>query len=255
MFVTSETVLALTTPGSSKYDARVRHISYNSLDVVKIEAVVGVATHIVLEEGEEYLTHAFGDAEAWTFDYQLNHYFIKPIAESASTNLTIVTNKRTYYFRLQLSPASQAQAMYGIKFSYPDNLFEQGKQNIQDQIFNTHASTYYNLDYTMSGDLDIAPVNVWDNGRFTYFKFAANADIPGIYISGKDCEESIVNRHTVGEGNNIIVVHKLGARWVLRLGNRALAIYNEYDNRQGVSSVTGTAASNVRRIIKRQHNG
>lgn len=111
---------AINTPPSSPYDARIRNVTYNSQDVVQIEAVVGITTHIALAEDEEYLTHAFGDAEAWTFTYQLNHYFIKPVAEDAGTNLTIVTNKRTYYFKLNYHPTRETRAMYGLKFSYPD---------------------------------------------------------------------------------------------------------------------------------------
>lgn len=250
MLCLTSTIMALDTPKASTYDPRIRRITYNPWDVIQIEAVVGIATHLVVEAGEEYLTHAFGDAAAWTFAYQLNHYFIKPIAEDASTNLTIITNKRTYYLRLHYNPSQDAKAMYGVKFVYPETNWQVKQDSLVEQRFNTPVASY-NLSYTMSGDLDLAPVNVWDNHQFTYFKFASQADLPGIYYVDTEGGESIVNRHTAGEANNIIVVHKVSPRWVLRLGHRALAIYNEAYSRQGVDHRSGTAVENVKRAIKR----
>lgn len=102
----------------------------------------------------------------------------------------------------------------------------------------------------MSGDLDLAPISAWDNEQFTYFKFAANADMPGIYTVDAMGKESIANRHTAGDANDLIVVHKISPQWVFRLGNRALAIYNEAYTKQGGNSSSGTAAKNVKRIVR-----
>ena len=240
---------ALNMPKSSMYDPRVRNIMYNPQDVVQIETVIGIATHIVLEEGEQYITHAFGDAEAWSFAVELNHYFIKPVEEQADTNLTIVTDKRTYYFRLHYNPTRDALAMYGVKFHYPENNAKAIRKSIIDKQFNVKKAGY-NLQYTMSGDFDIAPLNVWDDKEFTYFKFHNNNDMPGIYMVDAEGKESIVNRHTIGDANDIIVVHKVNPKWVLRLSNRALAIYNEAYDADGIRNTSRTAAPHVMRVIK-----
>ena len=41
---------ALDEPRSSKFDNRIRYTIYNPRDVVQLDAVIGIATHIVLEE-------------------------------------------------------------------------------------------------------------------------------------------------------------------------------------------------------------
>jgi type IV secretion system protein VirB9 len=244
---------ALNTPKSFFPDTRVRYVAYNPHDVIQIETVIGIATHIMVEEGEQYITHAFGDSEAWAFSNEQNHYFIKPKALEADTNLTIVTNKRTYYFRLRYHEGNDNLAMYGVVFRYPD-LISKEKEARNQKLAIEHGFMgqrgCYNLSYTMSGDTDIAPINVWDNDEFTYFKFYGNKDIPGIYMVDAEGLESIVNRNVEGSSNNIIVVHKVNHKWVLRLGSRALAIFNENYNPVGIMNSTGTVSPIVKRTIK-----
>lgn len=246
-------VYALKTPRAFAYDARVRGVTYNPHDIVQVETVIGVATHIVLEEGERYITHAFGDSEAWAFTNQDNHYFIKPKEQDADTNLTIITDRRTYYFRLHYHETNDALAMYGIVFLYPDSDKKRSKELARkleiEQGFLGNVGGY-NLSYTMSGDLDIAPINVWDSGEFTYFKFAGNRDIPGIYIVDAEGKESIVNRNTLGDANDVVVVHKVNPKWVLRLGRRALAVFNEAYDPEGITNITGTKSPVVQRVIR-----
>lgn len=246
-------VYALKTPSPFRFDDRIRGVTYNPYDIVQVETVIGHATHIVLEKGEKYITHAFGDSEAWAFTTYGNHYFIKPKEEDANTNLTIITDRRTYYFRLGYHETNDALAMYGIMFLYPDSNKKQKNDLAQkDKIEQGFIGKIegYNLSYTMSGDTDIAPVNTWDSGEFTYFKFAGSKDIPGIYMVDSDGRESIVSRNIIGDGNNTVVVHKTNPKWVLRLGRRALAVFNEAYDAEGVVNVTGTKSPDVVRVIK-----
>lgn len=87
---------ALDLPKSSPYDYRIKSVVYNPVDVVRIDAVAGLFTHIVVSPDETYITHAFGDSDGWTFSHKLNHMFVKPKREMSDTNLTIVTDKRSY---------------------------------------------------------------------------------------------------------------------------------------------------------------
>ena len=221
---------ALKTPKAFAYDQRIRYVDYNPHDVVQIETVIGIVTHLALQEGEQYITHAFGDAKAWSFTNQDHHYFLKPREQDADTNLTIITDRRTYYLRLRYHAERQTAAMYSINFVYNDAKTALANKNYANRLVNPKRDGY-NLNYTMSGDTDIAPINTWDNNEFTYFKFAAKADLPGIYLVDAAGTESIVNRHVMADNSNVIVVHKINHKWLLRLGNRALAVYNDaYNN-------------------------
>ncbi|MBX4335915.1 P-type conjugative transfer protein VirB9 [Bartonella raoultii] len=245
-------VQALKTPSSSQYDHRIRYVSYNSDDVVQIETVLGVATHIILEEGERYITHAFGDSEAYAFAHKGQHIFIKPKAELANTNLIVVTDKRSYKFRLQFRN-DRAGATYELAFHYPDSTSKDVDDNSQhlaiERGFHQGAKGY-NLRYTMSGHQDIAPINAWDNGRITYFKFSANMDMPSIYVVDAEGNESLIPRTIVGSSNDIIAVHKVNPKWLIRLGKRALAVFNEAYDPNGIPNTTGTVSSMVHRINK-----
>lgn len=250
---TTTSALALDEPRSSRFDNRIRYTVYNPRDVVQLDAVIGIATHIVLEEGERYVTHAFGDAQAWSFAVEGHHVFIKPRAENAETNLTIVTDRRTYYFKLRYWPTRRANAVYGLSFTYPDSEGRKAQELARAAAVNEGFDAKrqgYNLNYTMSGDLDLAPVNAWDNNEATYMKFPGNRDMPAIYMVDADGTESIVNRTTIGEASDIVVLHKVNAKWILRLGDRALAVWNEAYDPNGVRNTTGTASPAVKRVIK-----
>ncbi|UNE54105.1 P-type conjugative transfer protein VirB9 [Bartonella machadoae] len=245
-------VQALKTPSHSQYDHRIRYVTYNVADVVQIETVLGVATHIILEEGEQYITHAFGDSDAYAFAHKGRHIFIKPKAELANTNLIVVTDKRSYKFRLQFRN-DRAGATYELAFHYPGETSQQLEEHKRrlavENAFHQNA-TGYNLSYTMTGNQDIAPINAWDNGRITYFKFPANIDMPSIYLVDAEGNESLVPRTVIGNSNDIIAVHKVNPKWLIRLGKRALAVFNEAYDPIGIPNTTGTISSAVHRINK-----
>jgi type IV secretion system protein VirB9 len=235
-------------------DRRIRYVNYDPDDVVEIEAVVGVATHIVLEPGESYVTHAFGDGKAWDFAVKANHCFLKAVATDADSNLTIVTDRRSYHFSLKLLTAPGAAPTFEIAFRYPDTQARKRRDEVQHRAIEEgfgRNGEKPNLDYTMSGDLDLAPVNAWDDREFTYFKFPGQRDIPAIYVVDPDGNESIVNRHSTGPASEIVVVHKVAARWVLRLGSRALAIWNDGYDPEGRRNVSRTASPDVNRVLWR----
>jgi type IV secretion system protein VirB9 len=251
----SHVALATETTSTSPHDTRIKTVVYNPDDVTPISGVVGVATHIVLAEGEEYEAHSFGDGAAWSFAHYKNHLFVKPSAENGNTNLTVITNKHTYEFALHYigvhaSPASTFQ----LRFRYPVELAKVSAEKLEKArvtaalVSNPPAKV--NLAYTMSGSMQLAPVNVWNDDNFTYFKFPGNRDIPGIFLANTDGTESIVNRVSRGPGNDVVVVEKVAAKWVLRLGKQFLGVYNEAYDPIGVTNTTGTASPAVVREVK-----
>lgn len=246
---------ALQYPTSSPYDHRIRTISYNPDDVTQIETVIGVATHIELEPGEKVITPAFGDSDAYQFGSEGHHVFLKPIADQADTNLVLVTDRRSYAFRLSLRD-DRNNAIYQVRFSYPEEEAERRRialeeerrrQRVEDGF--SQQRDAYNLEYTMAGDEELAPINAWDNGEHTFFKFQGNREIPSIFYVNADGEESLVNRTTRGESNNIIVIHTVAAEYRLRLGDRVLGVYNE-NYTGGIANDTGTSSPVIERTIR-----
>ena len=234
-------------PRSQGADERVRQVQYHDNEVFLIKSKAGVATNIVLERDEVYLTHAFGDSEAWQFQSYGNNVFIKPVVENGSTNLVLVTNKRTYNFYIQYGN----KAVYQVKFTYPDTEAKlQAKSQRSNLLDEAYKGRTFNLAYDMKGSSTIKPMNVWDDGTFTYFKFAGNVDLPAIYaVLQEDGKEVIVNRTVTGQSNNIIVMHKVNPKWKLRLGSSVLEIYNNGMNWVGIENKSGTVSPFVQREL------
>lgn len=235
-------------------DQRIRYVEYDPDAVVTIEATVGVVTHIVLEPNESYVTHAFGDGKAWDFAYRQHHLFLKAAALDADSNLTVITDRRSYHFALKLRTEQAAVPTYEVAFQYREQRRSKAREEAHEaeveEAFSRPPTTP-NLRYSMSGDSDIAPVNCWDDGQFTSFKFAGATDLPAIYLVDPEGKESIVDRHGSGAASDVIVVHKVARRWVLRLGDRALAIWNDAYSPDGRLNVTGTASADVNRVLWR----
>ncbi len=256
---------ALVNPDSSRYDSRVKTVTYNQDDVYQIDSVIGVGTSIILEPGEKYVTHTFGDSEAWGIKNVGNYYTIKPKAENGDTNLFLATDKRTYLFDIRYHdipyPAGRGKASFDkrmtfvIKFRYPEVEAKKAKEilaknKVKDALDILDKSNV-NLDYSRNGDATIAPINVWDNGIFTYFKFSPGQIVPVIFAVDPQGTERRVNYSAcVREcSGNVVVAHSISNTWYLRRNNVVTGIYR--GKFQGArDSLSGTSTPKVQRVIK-----
>jgi type IV secretion system protein VirB9 len=243
---------AVQDPTPSPDDSRVKSVVYNPRDVVRINGMVGIATHVQLEPGERYVEHVFGDSEGWHFADNGNHIFLKPKAEHADSNLVLITDRRVYYFELRYSDAKKAgDKMFGLAFSYPQSKAVETEQAIEKKLVSQgfEAPRPINTGYTMTGKRVLAPANVWDNQQFTFFRFPGAVDLPSIFMVNPDGSESIVNHHVQGPASDVVVVHKVAKQWVLRLGPSALSVFNEAYDPVGVSNTSRTASPAVVRDV------
>lgn len=243
---------ALETPRSSRLDHRVRYVNYDPANVIQLDAVIGIATHIMLEPGETYQYHVFGDSQAYAFTYKNHHLFFKPTAEDADTNLIVITDRREYSFRLSYSHDRSAPALYKLVMRYPEVEARMKAQAAQkaavERSLQASAGPMNWQAYTRSGDASLAPVHAWDDGRHTWLQFPPETDMPTAYRVTPDGQEVITNYHMADE--RTMVLHRTSPRWHLRLGNQVLAIHNEAFGLTPVPGHTGTASPTVRRTVK-----
>src|SRR5258708_35096186 len=87
-------------PQGTVTDSRVKLLVYNTNQVYKLVAYYGYQIDIQLADAEEIKTIAAGDSVGWQIVGSGQHIFIKPMANDARTNLSIITTKRTYIFDL-----------------------------------------------------------------------------------------------------------------------------------------------------------
>ncbi|RLV58323.1 P-type conjugative transfer protein VirB9 [Parashewanella curva] len=263
LLIFCSTSFALETPHIGHFDRRVRHINFNPQQVVKLVGHYGFATDIAFARGEAIKQIAMGDSAAWSVTPVDNHIFIKPKAQQAITNMTVLTNRHVYQFELnasQLKNSNQATSrnmMFAVDFIYPDDLKTQLHQHNQQQLLddqlNRHTSPQVNnQNYFYKGDKAILPVSTFDDGRFTYLKFDPKQDLPAVYTVNSDNSESLINSHINPDFPNTIVIRRVVRRLVLRQGQLVLCLFNQSFDAEQPASYQKTQIPQVKRIAKRR---
>ncbi|HML83101.1 MAG TPA: P-type conjugative transfer protein VirB9 [Thiomonas arsenitoxydans] len=272
---------AAITPPLGNEDPRVRVVPYQKMNVTELHTFFGVSTHIALDKGEQVQDIACGDSAAWDIVARGNNLFLKPRAQHADTNLTIITNRRTYNFELIVLPfpANSTSAwrdkhlIYSLSFLYPnDTVREQNAllaaqaqaaareqaekeqrahaQKIKDELKSVKTGVV-NTDYWAAGNASITPIRAYDNGQFTYLTFGPHSPMPSVYALSRDDRESLLNTNVEG---NTIVVQRLAHRLVLRFGKRVVCIENRGYSTAGAVPQTGTISPAVQRVIVKGNN-
>jgi type IV secretion system protein VirB9 len=233
------------TPRPVAADARVRTVAYRADDVVSIEGRYGYLTMIELAADERIENVAIGDSLAWQVvpSRSAHMLFLKPVEANAATNLAVVTNRRTYAFALSArapqrtrSGAPGADGLYRVIFSYPEEEAHRAalvaararadiiaRDRAASAIEAAQRSVRWTTAYRMRGDRDVRPKTAVDDGRFTYFQFARNAEIPAIFAIEEDGAETLVNYVVRGP---YVVVERLAPAWRLRAGKEDARIDN-----------------------------
>jgi type IV secretion system protein VirB9 len=211
-------------------DHRVHVISYQPDQVFRMDGHYRYQSAIEFEKDEDIRTISMGDSSAWMINPSGNRLFLKPIEQDATTNMTVLTNKRTYLFELHAREASDindANMVFIMRFIYNDKgdgLGRTGLDSVPD-IDNEADRSKYNTNYTISGSDAIAPLRIFDDGEFTYFQFPnKNADVPAFFWVDGDNNENVINYRTRGD---YIVVERVVTRFTLRHGGEVVCVFNE----------------------------
>ena len=257
------------TPEKGKYDPRVRVVDYNPMNVVKVSTFYGVSTHIQFAKDETIKDVAIGDDQAWKVVARGNHLFIKPQATKADTNITVLTNLRTYQFILVVQPKpvkdlnawADPNLIYSLTFRYPTEdavalateIKEKNLRNRLEEIkskLSDNKKTGQNFDYWVAGSDEISPTAAHDDGRFIFLTFSSNRDMPAVYSVDAEGNEALINTNVID--GNIIVIQRLVNHLILRKGSAVASVINKsFDLNGSTDNTSGTVAPDVERVIKR----
>ncbi|MBI0006990.1 TrbG/VirB9 family P-type conjugative transfer protein [Gilliamella sp. W8126] len=240
LFISNE-VLAEAIPKSTRYDKRVKNVIYNPDNVTRINVAPGI-TNLIQFSASEYINDdtggaALGDPTAWRVNIRGNNVWLRPAAPQPDTNLTIVTNKRTYLFNL-VSVQDANAASWGVRFTYPDLKKDKNEWSKPCQ------GDIQNYRYFAKGDKELIPVEVWDNGTFTCISIKAGVDLPVVFKKFPDKSEGLVNSHIE---NGFIVIHEVNPEYRLRLGELVVGIKTDKLKSIGTNN-TGTTNGKIRGI-------
>lgn len=111
--------LAITT------DSRIKTYIYSPNEVYLLVLHYGFQSNIEFAKGEAIDTITLGDAFAWKLTPIGNKLFIKPMEQNIRTNMTIITNKRTYQFDIvakEFNDGDDKDLVYVVRFQYPKKI-------------------------------------------------------------------------------------------------------------------------------------
>jgi type IV secretion system protein VirB9 len=265
-------------------DPRIREISYDAASVVTLETKRGTVTHIELPADEAIRFVASGQGAdcrqpemTWCVDGApgQRNVFLKPRAGATTNTVSIVTDKRSYSFALEVLPDSsikpatlrlvvraqgaaigktpldaqgqlehlaRLQALLAAKARQEAARTDLGARlQMAPEIVNAA----YSLAFGEHSE-EIAPTVAYDDGRFTYLRFPGNRELPAIFQVAEDGSESMVNARME---NDLLVIDRVAKRLVLRKGEGVVAVLNDEFDLNGRPPVMGTTASGVERVL------
>ncbi len=224
---------AISTPAMAE-DSRLVERMYNPAEVVRIDGRTKVQATIAFDDAEHIENVAIGDSQAWqvTPNKRANLLFIKPLSPTARTNMTVVTDRRTYLFDLVASP--KANALYVLRFSYPDEpeAQEPALAGAPTAIEMAAASDPYavvdpaelNFAWAAGGDKALLPARAYDDGNSTFLSWAEGRPVPAILVKDYKGTEGPVNFAVRG---TTIVVDGVPAEIILRSGKDEATLANQ----------------------------
>jgi type IV secretion system protein VirB9 len=246
-------VLGDSAPAAETLDARIRTTPYFPDAVYRLRGYVGYQIDVEFEPGESFLGLGAGDLEGLRFAAQGNHLFLKPRAAGASTNITVLTNRRVYQFDYsatsQRPDTGDPDVIYALRFSYPPVSVSSGdkREAIERELAGNRPFTVRNFQYGYCGSPSLKPISAWDDGVQTHLQFAPREELPAIFASNDDGTESLVN-FTI-EATDVIV-HRVGRRFIVRRGKLAGCIVNQAFVGRGESLASGTVTPSVQRVTR-----
>jgi len=219
-------------------DPRLVERLYNADEVVRIEGRANVQATIRFGAGEHIENVAIGDSTAWqvTPNRRADLLFIKPLADRAVTNMTVVTDRRTYLFDLVASPAHRTP-LYVLSFTYPQEASDteladgtavpQGPNALElaaaTDPYAVVDPAVLNYAWEPKGDRALLPAQIYDDGDATFLTWAPDATLPAILVRNAAGDEGPVNYAVRGD---TIVVDGVPREIVLRAGRDSATLSN-----------------------------
>lgn len=235
-------------------DPRIRVVPYRGDAVYRLRGYVGYQIDITFASGERFVGLGVGDSKGVTFATDANHLFLKPRAAHVATNLTVLTDRRTYLFDYEAEPGppdpSGADVIYALRFEYPavsGRGASRERRRVESDLAAARSTRLRNYDYGYCGDPSLKPAAAWDDGVQTTLVFGARTELPAVFALNEDGSESLVN-FAVEAGR--IVIQRVARRLILRRGKLAGCIVDRAFTGGGERLSSGTIAPNVERVTR-----
>lgn len=216
-------------------DNRIIWKDYDEAAVVTVPGRTGIQTTIQFEQGERIENVAIGDSAGWqvTPNRRADLLFLKPMLPDSRTNMTVVTDRRTYLF--DLTTGGKGGPLYVMRFSYPKpftppattvaeasppDITSDPAPKVVEEVAVPLPSDL-NFAWEKDGPEKMLPSQVFDDGHSTYLRWEAGAEVPAIMVAGPDGAEGPAN---YAMRNDLIVLDGVPRRITLRNGKRTATL-------------------------------
>lgn len=232
-------LLAVAVSPAAAQDPRLVERLYNPAEVVQINGQTKVQATIAFDPSERIENVAIGDSSAWqvTPNKRANLLFVKPLTTTARTNMTVVTDQRTYLFDLVAN--ARARPLYVLRFTYPEEpepdieepaepLLTGGPTAVElaaaTDPYAVVDPAQLNFEWTSDGDAALLPMQTYDDGNATFLLWEKGTAVPAILIKDAQDTEGPVNFTVRGD---TIVVDGVPSEIILRSGDNAATLTNQ----------------------------
>jgi type IV secretion system protein VirB9 len=169
-------------PGAG--DPRIQTVAYDAAQVVSLQVASGYQLTVELGAGERIENVAIGDSSAWqvTPNKRGDHLFIKALQNGVATNMTVVTDARSYNFELMPLYGPLPDMAFTVRFTYPAPAVATVVKTVTEPGR-----------YKLSGARDIWPATIDDDGEKTFLTWPADRALPAVFAIDSRKNETLLD--------------------------------------------------------------
>lgn len=273
-------VRAEDTPLAGRFDPRMRYLSYNPDQVVRLSTAVGATMVVTFGANETVTSVAVSNSKDLAALPRGNYLFFKASKSLPPQPVIVLTTgemgMRRYVFSISSKPMEnldkqQSDLYFSVQFGYPADeaaarrkvaaqqaevnrsraawRYQQRARDMLDKPLTEAYPGANNWHYVAQGNQSLTPSEVFDNGHTTVFRFPGNTRIPSIYVVNPDGSEATANYVVKG---SYVEVASVARGWKLRDGRTVLCIWNTSFDPVGRNPGTGTVRPDVERVVRGQ---
>lgn len=212
LLTASVCVTAQMPPWVGAGDNRIQAIEYRNNQVVRIRASPGYQVTVELAPDERVTSIALGDSSTWQVvaNKAGNLLFVKPLQADVATNMTVITDVRTYNFDLVGVAEVSSDLPYAIRFTYPSLI------GMGPSMPGSVQSGKVVGKYRLHGHGALRPGTIHDDGIRTYIDWPVNGPLPAVYSRDEDGRETLMNGNM---RDNLFVIDGVFDRLIFRVDN------------------------------------
>lgn len=224
-------LLAQALPG----DPRIETLAWHENRVLRLTGRAGLQAVIMLSPDEHIENVAIGDANSWqvTPNQRATMLFVKPLAAHARTNLTVVTDRHTYFLDLVAGP--HERPIYGLRVTVPAPPAPPAAHEAAAPALTAEETALAHgapdaapvdpaaLDtaFAVHGAHELTPLRVFSDGKATYLAWPKGTALPAVLAPGPKGSVGPIN---YAMRDDMIVIPGVPATIVLRSGKASATI-------------------------------